>query len=103
MAGVQLSLEEKHKQHLLLEHTLELQQREMESRKEYLSRLQVHSCGAQCGRAAAPARRTYGGWAARVGGVASWLIKVRQAASRSRPPARPPERSETEPLPVRRR
>ncbi len=60
MAGVQLSLEEKHKQHLLLEHTLELQQREMESRKEYLSRLQVHSCGA-C-RAAAPARRTYGGW-----------------------------------------
>ena len=45
---MQLSLEEKHKQHLLLEHTLELQQREMESRKEYLSRLQVHSCGAPC-------------------------------------------------------
>jgi hypothetical protein len=50
MAGVQLSLEEKHKQHLLLEHTLELQQREMESRKEYLSRLQVQlrcSCAAR--------------------------------------------------------
>ncbi len=90
MAGVQLSLEEKHKQHLLLEHTLELQQREMESRKEYLSRLQVHSCAVLH----VPPRprlrvvRTYGGWAARVGGVASWLINVRQAASRSRPPAR---------------